>query len=120
MCPHNLIKNACLDCTPEIACLCCKSVNGARSRWKPYCFRCYCILNPDVIIPRKYKLKEHHVVDALKEHFKDITMIFDKKIEGGCSRKRPDVCIDFGSHCLMIEIDEIRDWLECKNSNWIG
>jgi hypothetical protein len=106
VCPHNLIKNACLDCTPNIACLCCKSVNGSRSKWKPYCFRCYCILNPDAIIPRKYKLKEHYVVDALKEHIQDITMIFDKRM--GCSKRRPDVCIDFGSHCLMIEIDENR------------
>jgi hypothetical protein len=35
-------------------------------------------------------------------------MIFDKPVEGGCSKKRPDVAIDFGSHCLMIEIDENR------------
>jgi hypothetical protein len=33
-------------------------------------------------------------------------MVFDKIIEGGCSRRRPDVFIDFGSHCLIIEIDE--------------
>jgi hypothetical protein len=60
-----------------------------------------------VIIPRKYKLKEHHIVDKLKEHFEDkFTMRFDKIVEGGCSRRRPDVTIDFGSHCLMIEIDE--------------
>jgi hypothetical protein len=64
-------------------------------------------LNPDAIIPRKYKLKEHHVVDQLKEHFENkFTMRFDKIVEGGCSRRRPDVAIDFGSHCLMIEIDE--------------
>jgi hypothetical protein len=49
------------------------------------------------------------VVDALKEHFDDkFTMRFDKIFEGGCSRRRPDVAIDFGSHCLMIEIDENR------------
>ena len=64
-------------------------------------------MNPDAIIPRKYKLKEHHVVDKLKEHFENkFTMRFDKIVEGGCSRRRPDVAIDFGSHCLMIEIDE--------------
>jgi hypothetical protein len=77
------------------------------SKWNPYCFRCYCVLNPDAVIPRKYKLKEHHVVDKLKENFQEkFTMRFDKIVEGGCSRRRPDVAIDFGSHCLMIEIDE--------------
>ena len=77
------------------------------SKWNPYCFRCYCVLNPDAVIPRKYKLKEHHVIDKLKENFQEkFTMRFDKIVEGGCSRRRPDVAIDFGSHCLMIEIDE--------------
>ena len=45
--------------------------------------------------------------DALIEHFQDtITMTFDKIIKEGCSRRRPDVSMDFGSHCLIIEIDE--------------
>jgi hypothetical protein len=35
-------------------------------------------------------------------------MIFDKPIEGGCSKHRPDIFIDFGSHCIIIEIDENR------------
>ena len=109
LCSHQLQKHQCVTCTPSSGCQNCKLIYIGHSKWKPYCFRCYCILNPNAIIPRKYKLKEHHVVDKLKEHFKDqITMIFDKRIEGGCSRKRPDVCIDFGSHCLMIEIDENR------------
>jgi hypothetical protein len=68
-------------------------------------------LHPDVKIPRQFKLKEHYVMDALKEHYKDtLTMTFDKciqRIEGeGCCKHRPDLFIDFGSHCLIIEIDE--------------
>jgi hypothetical protein len=64
-------------------------------------------LNPDATIPRQFKLKEHYVMDALKEHYKDtLTMTFDKMIEGGCSKHRPDLFIDFGTHCLIIEIDE--------------
>jgi hypothetical protein len=67
------------------------------------------VLHPEEEIPHKFKLKEHYVRDALKEYYKEtITMVFDRKIENGCSRRRPDVCIDFGSHCLMIEIDENR------------
>jgi hypothetical protein len=109
ICSHQKQKNQCVTCTPSSGCHHCHIISIINSKWKPYCFRCYCVLNPDAIIPRKYKLKEHHVVDSLKTHFKEqITMIFDKPIEGGCSKKRPDVSIDLGSHCLMIEIDENR------------
>jgi hypothetical protein len=45
----------------------------------------------------------------LREAFQDtITMVFDKRIEDGCSRLRPDVFIDFGTHCVIIEVDENR------------
>jgi hypothetical protein len=107
ICSHDILKSECITCTPTIACLHCKHINASRSKWNPYCFRCYCVLNPDAVIPRKYKLKEHHVVDFLKSQFQEtLTMRFDKMVEGGCSRKRPDVFIDFGSHCLIIEVDE--------------
>ena len=107
ICQHNKRRSACIICTPESGCQHCKHVSVISSRWKPYCFRCYCVLNPNVKIPRQFKLKEHYVMDALKEHYKDtLTMSFDKTIEGGCSKKRPDLFIDFGSHCLIIEIDE--------------
>ena len=107
ICQHNKRRSACIICTPDSACQYCKHVYIISSHWKPYCFRCYCVLNPNVKIPRQFKLKEHYVMDALKEHYKDtLTMSFDKTIEGGCSKKRPDLFIDFGSHCLIIEIDE--------------
>ena len=108
-CMHDKRTSACITCTPSSACQHCKAISINGSKWKPYCFRCYCVLHPDAVIPRKYKLKEHHVVDYLKKHFQDtFTMRFDKIVEGGCSRRRPDVFIDFGSHCLVIEIDENR------------
>ena len=106
-CEHDKRKATCIICTPSSACQHCKSISIIGSRWKPYCFRCYCVLYPDADIPRRYKLKEHLVRDRLIEEFKDsITMRFDKIVEGGCSNRRPDISIDFGSHCLMIEIDE--------------
>ena len=48
-------------------------------------------------------------MDALRAHFQDtITMRFDKLVDGGCTRYRPDILIDFGSHIVIIEIDEFR------------
>jgi hypothetical protein len=107
ICSHGHLKYECMTCTPKNACIVCHTINASRSKWKPYCFRCFCITHPDVIIPKRYRLKEHYIVEYLKQEFEEkITMRFDKQIEGGCSRHRPDVAIDFGSHCLMIEIDE--------------
>ena len=109
VCIHDKRRETCITCTPSSACQHCKHVSILGSRWNPYCFRCFCILHPDIEIPRKFKLKEHHVRDKLKEHFQEsLTMRFDKIVEGGCSRKRPDVFIDFGSHVLIIEVDENR------------
>lgn len=120
ICPHEKRIHSCITCTPTSGCQHCKLVSIIGSRFKPYCFRCYCVLNPDVKLPRQYKLKEHYVRDALKEKFSDITMIFDKQIEGGCSKHRPDIFIDFGSHCI-IEIDENRHVsYECEEKRMVA
>lgn len=110
VCLHDINKGNCPICTPSIACQNCRYVTvNKNSRWKPYCFRCYCVLHPDQPIPRRFRLKEHYVVDALKSHFQDtITLQCDKRIDGGCTHYRPDILIDYGSHCIIIEIDEFR------------
>ena len=96
-------------------------VGGALSRWKPYCFRCHCVLHPDEEIPRRFRLKEHVIVDAIKErHGSTLTIICDKKIEGGCSLRRPDLFIDLGSHCIIIEVDENQHrQYECEEKRMI-
>ena len=96
-------------------------VGGILSRWKPYCFRCHCVLHPDEEIPRRFRLKEHVIVDAIKErHGSTLTIICDKKIEGGCSLRRPDLFIDLGSHCIIIEVDENQHrQYECEEKRMI-
>jgi hypothetical protein len=61
---------------------------------------------PNADIPRKFKLKENHMCDALKEHFPELKMVFDKQVDGGCSRRRPDVRIECLTHTIVIECDE--------------
>jgi hypothetical protein len=51
-------------------------------------------------------LKEHHMRDALKEHFPEVSMIFNKKVDNACSAKRPDVRIEMFTHTIVIECDE--------------
>jgi hypothetical protein len=49
------------------------------------------------------------VGDAIQKEFgESMTLVFNKTVEGGCSKRRPDIHMDFGSHCVMIEIDENR------------
>jgi hypothetical protein len=109
LCIHEKQRPDCIICSPENVCQHCKSICVYKSKYKPYCFRCFCVLYPDAPIQRKFKLKEHYVRDEIKAYFGDrFTIIFDKSIEGGCSQKRPDILIDFGTHILIIEIDEHR------------
>ena len=109
ICVHNLRKTLCIQCTPSCACQNCQFVYVGNSRYKPYCFPCYCVLHPNEEIPRRYRLKEHYVADAIQAVFgEDITLVLNKTVEGGCSKRRPDIRMDFGTHCVMIEIDENR------------
>lgn len=107
ICTHGKQKIQCIICRPDHACLHCKSYYVPKTyRFHPYCFTCYCVLHPEVDIPRKYKLKEHYMTDYLKEECKEAEMVFDKRVEDGCSKRRPDVRIDRGTHTIIIECDE--------------
>jgi hypothetical protein len=105
ICEHNIRRSECIICTPSRSCQNCKRVYvPSRYRFHPYCFSCYCVLNPDVEIPRKYKLKEHYFREFLKEEYKDIELVFDKIV--GESNKRPDVLISFEEYNVVLELDE--------------
>ena len=75
-------------------------------KYKGYCFRCFLYLFPDEQVSLNYKTKETAVADFLKYNFPDITMIFDKRIEHGCSKRRPDCFIDMGGYTIVVEVDE--------------
>ncbi len=44
--------------------------------------------------------------DALLERFPDVKLVFDKRIDGACSLRRPDVRIECFTHTIIIECDE--------------
>lgn len=75
-------------------------------KYKGYCFRCFLYMFPDETVSRNYKTKEKTVSDFLKTSFPNITMSFDKRIENGCSKRRPDCYIDMGLYTIVVEIDE--------------
>ena len=77
-----------------------------RAKYNGYCVRCCVYLHPEIKICRNYKTKENDIVDRITKIFPEFSWVNDKKIDGGCSKKRPDLLLDLATHVLIIEIDE--------------
>ena len=75
-------------------------------KYKGYCLFCFIHLFPDEKVCYNYKTKEKHITDHIKEQFKEYNWICDKSIQGGCSRRRPDMFIELDEQCIIVEIDE--------------
>jgi len=83
--------------------------NYANKNWhkyERYCIPCYIYLFPDKPTTRNYKTKEKSVVDFILSQFNDMSWVTDKRVQEGCSQRRPDLLLELGSHVLIIEVDE--------------
>lgn len=124
-CKHNKRKTRCEECGGSDLCKhkkqkqYCKECGGGsqlcKSKWctrtkqkkyEDYCLFCYVNLFPDKEITRNYKTKEKDVIDRIIDKYPNFTWICDKKVEGGCSKRRPDLLLDMGTHIIIVEIDE--------------
>ena len=76
------------------------------NKYEGYCLRCFVYLFPDRPNSHNYKTKEISVVEYIQKEFQNKTIITDKKIQDGCSRRRPDILIDLGYQVIIVEIDE--------------
>ena len=77
-------------------------------KYEGYCMPCF-VNNPenaDKPAMRNYKTKELEVVNHIKKHFDNYSWNFDKTIQDGCSRRRPDIFLDVDTHVLIVEVDE--------------
>jgi hypothetical protein len=81
-------------------------VNNNKYKYEGYCLFCYMHMYPDKPVSRNYKTKEFAVVEYVKDRFPNLDWIADKKVIGGCSKRRPDLLLDLGYQVLMIEVDE--------------
>ena len=107
MCKHNKRKSHCKQCGGSALCkspLCETQIRN--KSYNGYCMRCFVYLFPELTNARNYKTKEQSVVDKVKIVFPDVSWCCDKKIQDGCSRKRPDMLLDMGSHAIIVEVDE--------------
>jgi hypothetical protein len=80
-------------------------IRGSK-KFENYCLFCFINTFPDKPVAKNYKTKEKAVSDYIKQEFSEFTLITDKKLEGGCSRRRPDILLDLGYQVIIIEIDE--------------
>jgi hypothetical protein len=77
-----------------------------QEKYDGYCLFCYMNLFPDKPVSRNYKTKEYSVVDYVKSKYPTLTWIADKIINGGCSKRRPDLLLDLGYQTVILEVDE--------------
>jgi hypothetical protein len=75
-------------------------------KYEGYCLRCFVNLFPDKPNTRNYKTKEKAVADYILGKYPDFSWVTDKKIQDGCSKKRPDLLLDLGYQVIIIEVDE--------------
>lgn len=75
-------------------------------KYNGYCMRCFVYLFPDKSVVKNYKTKERATVEYIKQEFQDITIILDKHISNGCSKRKPDLLIDLGYQVIICEVDE--------------
>ena len=77
-----------------------------QDKYDGYCLHCYIHLFPNKPVTRNYKTKEYAVVEFVKNKFPQLNWIADKIINGGCSKKRPDLLLDLLYQIIIVEIDE--------------
>jgi hypothetical protein len=75
-----------------------------------YCMACFSYQFPEHPRVRHARSEELAVLAAVYQRFGDEEwaqrMVSDRRVEGGCSRRRPDMFVDLGTHVLIVEVDE--------------
>ena len=75
-------------------------------KYDGYCLRCFIYLFPDKPVSHNYKTKEYAVIEYIKTQFTNNHWIADKIVNGGCSKRRPDLLLDLGYQVIIVEVDE--------------
>ena len=89
-----------------------------KEKYDGYCLFCYMHLFPDKPVSRNYKTKEYAVVKYIKTKFSTLNWIADKIINGGYSKRRPDLLLDLLYQIVIIEVDENQHiYYDCSCQN---
>ena len=106
LCEHGKHKHFCKKCGGSKLCKSIWCETHANQKYDGYCCHCFIHLFPNHELVYNYKTKEKDVVDKITQSFSNFTWIADKKVQDGCSRRRPDLLLDMGSHIIIVEVDE--------------
>jgi len=106
ICEHGKQKAQCKECGGSALCKSSWCETFGNKKYKGYCTRCCIHLYPEIKTARNYKTKETDVVERISESFPELTWLADKRVQDGCSRRRPDLFLDMGSHVIIVEVDE--------------
>jgi hypothetical protein len=106
ICIHNKEKRHCKECGGSSLCKTPNCETRKIAKYDGHCAFCYYHLFPDKPNSRNYKTKERSVTEFIIDTFPEYTWISDKKVEDGCSLRRPDLLLDLGYQVIIIEIDE--------------
>ena len=106
ICEHGKQKSRCKECGGSALCKTENCETKGHTKYNGYYLPCCIHVCPEIKVSRNYKTKENYVVDNIKQEFPNYTWIADKKVQDGCSKRRPDLLLDMGSHIVIIEIDE--------------
>ena len=104
-CIHNKLKRRCVDCCGKDLCINCKLTLKSK-KYNNHCLNCFIHLFPDQPVCRNYKTKETAASQFITTNFPNFTWNLDKKVEDGCSKRRPDLMCDLGYQVIIVEIDE--------------
>ena len=108
ICEHGRQKSTCKECGGSALCRSSWCHTRKNHKYEGYCMPCF-VNNPENMhkpAMRNYKTKEKEVVDYVLHHYPEFTWVADRKIQDGCSLRRPDLLLDMGTHIIICEIDE--------------
>ena len=108
ICKHGKHNSYCKECGGSHLCKSEWCETFGNRKYEGYCLPCF-VNNPEnqnKLAMLNYKTKEKEVVDKITQTFTNFDWISDKKVQDGCSRRRPDLLLDMGSHIIIVEVDE--------------
>ncbi len=118
ICEHNRERRYCKTCGGSALCKSSWCATRGNKKYNGYCLRCCIHLFPEIKVARNYKTKETAVVEYVQANFTGFSWITDHTVQDGCSRRRPDLLADFGSHIVIVEVDENRhETYDCSCEN---
>lgn len=106
LCEHNKRKSYCKTCGGSALCKTPLCETRAYAKYNRYCLPCCIQVCPEIQVSKNYKSKEKDVTDRIINNYENFSWVKDKVIKDGCSKRRPDMLLDLGSHIIIVEVDE--------------